>query len=189
MNQVVSLHSVQALQKIPVRDTISLRPLKSSDAQQFLNILDADQSIRKKVTVASHFHTVEDVASQVDKYKADPGLIRYTVLRDNTPIGLISLWRDDGFFGTPSQLNNYGFGYFLDPKERGKGIVTSALKSVMETVQKHLYVEQFVAFCEDYNAESISVLSKLGFERTEETFSEPEHGWVERKYIKHIDSI
>jgi RimJ/RimL family protein N-acetyltransferase len=94
------------------------------------------------------------------------------------------LWRDEGYFGTPPQVNDYGFGYFLDPKERGNGFVTRAIQKLMDTVVKNLRVNQFVAFCEDSNTESISVLLKLGFKPTNKTFPEPINGWIERKYEK-----
>jgi len=179
-----NLHAIAALQEIHVRNDVKLRPLRSTDAERLLEILAADNSIRDKVTVASLFHTPEDVTTEVKRYHEDFGLIRYTLLKKNNPIGLVSLWRDEGYFGTPPQPDDYGFGYLLDPKERGKGLVTSAVQSLMDTTAKSLHVNQFVAFCDDKNTESIAVLTKLGFKPTNETFPEPLHGWIERKYVK-----
>lgn len=111
-------------------------------------------------------------------------MIRYVLLKKDNPIGLISLWRDDGFFGTPPYPDDYGFGYFLDPKERGKGLVTRSVQSLMDAAINNLKVNQFIAFCEDNNKESISVLTRLGFMPTDKLFTEPTTGWIERKYIK-----
>lgn len=55
MKQVVNLHEILEFREITVKDDITLRPLAISDAGSILKILDADTSIRKKVTVASRF--------------------------------------------------------------------------------------------------------------------------------------
>lgn len=184
MDEPNNLHTIPALQEIHIRDDIKLRPLQNSDAGSLLELLKADTSIRDKVTVASRFHTPDDVEAEVKRSNEDSGLIRYTLLKEDNVIGLVSLWRDEGYFGTPPQPDDYGFGYFLDPKERGKGLVTNSVQNLMYTVAKSLHVNQFVAFCEDNNTESIAVLTKLGFKPTEEVFPEPTHGWTERKYVK-----
>lgn len=179
----LSLHTVSNLKDIYVDEGVKIRPLDQSDTARILEILASDRSIRDKVTVASRLHTPEDVKTEIEHYNKDPNLIRYTLLKENNPIGLVSLWRDD-FSGTLPQLNDYGFGYFLDPDERGKGFITRAVQTLMDTVAKNLHVNQFVAFCEDSNSKSIAVLTKLGFERTDILFREPNNGWIERKYIK-----
>lgn len=185
MNSTISLHTIPALQEINVRDKVKLRPLIQSDAEQLLQILAKDHNIREKVTVASRLHSAEDVAEEIKRYRSDTGLIRYTLLLDENPVGLVSLWRDDGFWGKKN-LDDYGFGFFLDPKERGKGLVTSAVKKLLEIVPQNIHVNQFVAFCEDENKQSLVVLKKLGFESTDQTLREPNNGWIERKYIKRV---
>lgn len=185
MKKSISLHTVSALKEVTISDVIKLQPLDQSHAVDLLGILAADSSIRDNVTVASRMHTKEDVSAEIENYLKDTGLIRYTLLRNDKPIGLISLWRDDGFWGKKN-LDDYGFGYFLDPNERGKGLITRAIQNLMEIVMKNLEVRQFVAFSEDTNKGSIAVLSKLGFKPTEETLTEPNNGWIERKYIKAV---
>ncbi|MBI2074277.1 MAG: GNAT family N-acetyltransferase [Candidatus Levybacteria bacterium] len=184
MGVTINLHTISALKEIFVRGGIKLRPLRSSDAMRLLEILSDDSSIRDKVTVASRLHTPEDVIKEVKNYHKETGLIRYTLLKEDKPIGIVSLWRDEGYFGTAPQPDDYGFGFFLDPKERGKGLVTNALQCIMDTLVKNLHVNNFVVFCEDSNHESIAVLTKLGFGPTDKTFSEPYKGWLERKYVK-----
>lgn len=182
MQQNQNLHSVRALQNIHVDQEILLRPLHNSDSKRILEILNSDPHIRERVAVAAKIFTEEDVAHEVKKYLNDGGMIRYAILRNDVVIGLISLWRDDGFFDNVPKEDDYGFGYFLDPKERGKGLMTTIVKSVMETVEKSIKVRQFIAFCEDENHASIAVLNRLGFKRTDNTFLEPANNWTERKY-------
>ncbi len=181
----MNLHEVLALQNLEVRDGITLRPLDASDATRLLEILDADTSIRDRVSVASKMHSPEDVEAQVETYKADEHLIRYAILEDGSPIGLVSLWRDiDNPFAAPDNPDDYGFGYFLDPAKRGKGIVTDAVKRVMDVAASNLNVNQFIAYCEDDNADSIVVLNKLGFQPTDTVLTEQNSGWSERKYMR-----
>jgi RimJ/RimL family protein N-acetyltransferase len=181
----INVHTIPSLQAVDVYEDILLRPLEQSHASRVLEILDADESIRERVTVASRMHTQEDVAKEIVLYKNDTGLIRYVLLRDSDPVGMISLWRDDGFWGEKN-LDDYGFGYFLDPHERGKGLITKAVQKLMEVVSQNLYVRQFVAFSEDTNTGSVAVLKKLGFQPTSQTLTEPTNGWIERKYIKPV---
>ncbi|MFO0920242.1 MAG: GNAT family N-acetyltransferase [Candidatus Saccharimonadales bacterium] len=179
------LHDISALREIRVRDGITLRPMEVSDASRILEILDADPSIRDRVSVASRMHSPEDVSEQVEVYQADPHTIRYTLLEGERPVGLISFWRDiDNPFDAPDSPNDYGFGYFLDPAERGKELIPDAVQRVMETAQGVLHIENFIAYCEDNNPASVSVLTKLGFVPTDLTYQEQDNGWVERKYIR-----
>lgn len=183
MKKVASLHSIIALQKVKVCKGLKIIPLDQSHAKRILEILDRNNSIRDRVSVASRLHKLEDVKREIKKYRKDTGLIRYTIVKGKTPIGLVSLWRDDGFWGE-AHLNDYGFGFFLDPNERGNGYITRAVQRLIKVVSQNLYVNQFVAFCEDSNHKSIAVLTRLEFKPTKETFIEPAKGWVERKYIK-----
>lgn len=182
------LHEYQELQKVPVREGCYLRPLEISDAEGILTILDTDTSIRKRVTVAARMHTVDDVAREIEAYKTDgTGLIRYAIVYDERCVGLVSLWKDHGHFEQPPEPDGYGFGYFIDPALRGKGLVTDAVGALMQRAKQALPVKRFVAFCEDDNQASKAVLRKLGFMPTNGIFTEPTHGWVERKYVKEQD--
>jgi len=182
------LHEYQELQKVPVREGCYLRPLEISDAESILTILDTDASIRERVTVAARMHTVDDVAREIEAYKTDgAGLIRYAIVYDERCVGLVSLWKDSGYFGQVPDPRGYGFGYFIDPALRGKGLVTDAVSALMQRACEVLDVGRFIAFSEDDNPASGAVLRKLGFTPTDDTFTEPTHGWVERKYVSEQD--
>ncbi len=180
------LHDITALHEITVRAGLVMRPLELSDGEQLLKVLDHDPAIRKRASVAARLHSLGDVEREVAAIAADDGLIRYAVHSDDEVVGLISLWRDDGFFGQQPEVDSYGFGYFLDPNSRGQGIITASLKSIMDTVRDVLPVRSFIAFCEDDNPESFAVLTRLGFERTDEVYGEPNTGWQERKYRRVV---
>lgn len=178
-----NLNNIPALQLIPVRNDIVLRPLEDIDATEILQILKSDPSIRAKVTFASKIHTPEDVANQVRKYKKDSHLIRYAISDAGRVVGLLSFWRDvDMPFDTPDNPNDYGLGYFLDPSRRGEGLVTAAVNSLLKAAVENVPVRQFIAYCTDDNKSSVSVLAGIGFKPTNLTFVEQNNGWVERKY-------
>lgn len=101
---------------------------------------------------------------------------------------MVSLWRDDGFWGN-THLNDYGFGYFLDPKERGNGLITQSVQRLIQIVSSNLRVRQFIAFCEDDNYKSAAVLARLSFQPTDEVLSAPDTDWQERKYILPVSNL
>lgn len=179
----LNLHAVAGLQSIHVRDGLYLRPLEPEDGEQILRILEQDPTIRERVTFAARVFSLDDYLDQLHIIAADPGLIRYAIISDNTIVGLVSLWRDKGFFGQTAEPDGYGFGYFLSPDARGKGIITQSVASIMKVLQSSLRVKKFIAFSEDDNDESKAVLLRLGFEPKDELLKEPTHGWFERKYV------
>lgn len=179
----VNLHEMLALKDVQVHAGITLRPLDVSDATRILEILDADTSIRDRVSVASKMHTSEDVEAQVEAYKTDADLIRYAILENNNPIGLVSFWRDiNDPFDASDNPDDYGFGYFLDSSKRGKGIVTDAVRRLMDIATMNLHVNQFIAYCETDNADSMAVLAKLGFQPADIVLVEQSSGRTGRKY-------
>ena len=180
----INLNEIPKLQKIIVSEEITLRPLEEADSKYILDVLARDNSIRDRVTVASRMHTEQDVKDEIQRYKNDDGLIRYAIINNNRVIGLVSLWRDTGYFGTSPNNDDYGFGYFLDSDYRGKGIISDSLTALITVSRNTLEVRQFVAFCELDNKPSVKVLTKLGFAQTDESFSEPENGWTEYKFVK-----
>jgi len=182
-----SLHDIPELQRVPVRVGIVLRPLDTNDATRILEILDADPNIRDRVSVASKMHTEKDVSEQVAAYRNDEHTFRYAITENDKVIGLVSFWRDiDNPFDAPDNPNDYGFGYFLSPNKRGNGIISEAVQQVMDTAVECLNVENFIAYCEKDNADSISVLTKLGFHLTDIELTEQNYGWIEYKYIKEV---
>jgi|ERR1035437_6687896 RimJ/RimL family protein N-acetyltransferase len=182
----VDLHTIPTLQKIDIRKSVKIRPLDLSDTVHILEIIKADNSIRNRVSVAARLHTPEDVSNEVENYSKDPHLIRYAILENNNTVGLVSFWRDVGNaqIDAPDNLDDYGVGYFLAPNARGKGLVTNTIQCLINIAAKNLYVRQFIAYCDDNNHESIKVLNKLRFIATNETFTELNNGWIERKYVR-----
>lgn len=175
-------------QKIPVRSGVLLRPLEAADAPAIIEALEADPSIRDRVTVAAQLKTEKDVQREAAASRHNPILVRYVIEEEGKVVGLITLWRDNDYFGpghTPNP-NAYGFGYFLHPAARGRGLATDSLSALMDTARDKFHVDSFIAFCEDNNSDSIAILRKLGLGPTPQTFDEPINGWRERMYEKKV---
>lgn len=183
---MINLHQIPELRRIDVDETTYIRPLQNNDAEAVLAILEADPSVRERVTAAARMKDIAGVRKEVIFYTSSPDLLRYVIMYKDKVVGLVSLWSDGGYFDTEPIVDGYGFGYFLSPSERGKGIVSKTIQKLMEVVRKTLRVKVFMAFCEDGNEASIAILRRLGFEPTSETFIEPQHGWIERRYTKKV---
>lgn len=178
-----NLHEISALQKIRVDTTTILRQLEVDDAAAMLAILDEDPSIRESVTAAARMKDEVTFQEEVAFINDSHDLLRYVIIHGGKIVGLLSFWRDGGYFATKPLPNTYGFGYFLAPSARGNGIVTKSLRKMMNVAVKSLEVTNFIAYCEDGNSSSAAVLQRNGFEATNSTYIEPKHGWVERRYI------
>jgi RimJ/RimL family protein N-acetyltransferase len=185
---MVNLHEVPELERIDVDEVTYVRPLQIEDAEAMLGILSADLEIRERVTAAARMKDEKSVQDEVAFYQSSPDLIRYVIVYQDTVVGLISLWEDGGYFNTEPIKDGYGFGYFLHPEMRGKGIVSKTIQQIMVVVQNALKVSCFMAYCEDNNPASIAVLTNLGFRSTNGAFTEPRHGWTERRYIKALNA-
>lgn len=183
---MTTLRGIQELRQVTVRGGVTLRPLQPSDAGKLLDILDADPSIRERVGVASRLHSTRDVQQLLESEKDDTNIIRYVISDHGSVVGMINFWRAGDFFGDKADPNDYGFGYFLAPSARGRGLVTDSLIALMEIAAKHVPVERFIAFCEADNSASGALLQKAGFEKSDVSWEESKHGWITQKYQKAV---
>lgn len=181
-----NLRKIPALEKIDVRAGVVLRPLVITDAALLLGILDTDPVIRERVGVAARLHTVKDVKTLLEEEQNDSAIIRYIVSENEMVVGMVNFWRAGDYFGDRANPNDYGFGYFLAPWARGRGLVTDSLIALMATASENLPVKTFIAFCEADNEASGGVLRKAGFEKTDVAWKDDVHGWLEQKYLRDI---
>lgn len=177
-----NLQKIPALQKIDVQGSVVLRPLETTDAGALLGILDADPTIRERVGVASRLHSTHDIDTLLEEERDDTAIIRYVILESGMVVGLINFWRAGGYFGDKADPDDYGFGYFLAPSARGRGLVTSSLAAIMNVAVEQLAAKRFIAFCEADNLASSAALKKAGFKQTDIAWEDTEHDWVEQKY-------
>jgi RimJ/RimL family protein N-acetyltransferase len=188
MTNQKNLHKISALKRIVVKDDIFLRPLQSDDASEILSILDADPTIRERVSIARRMVDKRAFDKEIAAYLNDGDVIRYGIVDGSGIIGLLSFWRlgDSLVSYIPDSVpdfDTYGFGYFLDPSKRGRGIVPDALQMIINVAKKSIDSCKFIAFCEDDNPSSIRVLEKAGFAKTDTIVHFPDEDWLERLYV------
>jgi len=141
-------------------------------------ILEKDPKIREKfVTWTAGLTSEEAVRKAIKKFQDNPVVFRFAIVEDDRLIGYVGTWSN-----TPDG-KEYDSGYFIDPDERGKGIVSAATKALIETASKNLPVELFAMYIWDGNEPSKAVARKLGFKPTDIIEPEPALGGVpERRW-------
>lgn len=163
---------------IPVRDNIQLRLLTPGDAARVFEILEKDPHIRKKfVTWTAGLTTEEAVGEAIEKFQENPTVFRFAIVDGDRLIGYVGTWSN-----TPDG-KEYDAGYFIDPTERGKGIVSAAMKALIEAASKNLPLELFAMYIWDGNEPSKAIARKLGFTPTDVIEPEPALGGIpERRW-------
>jgi RimJ/RimL family protein N-acetyltransferase len=164
--------------QIPVRDNIKLRLLVPDDSARVFEILEKDPKIREKfVTWTAGLTSEEAVREAIGKFQENPVIFRFAIVDGDRLIGYVGTWSN-----TPDG-KEYDAGYFIDPDERGKGIVTIAMKALIEAASKNLSVELFAMYIWDGNEPSKAVAKKLGFTQTDRIEPEPALGGIpERRW-------
>jgi RimJ/RimL family protein N-acetyltransferase len=86
------------------------------------------------------------------KLRADPGVIRRTIVADREVVGSIGVWGDD----------EREIGYWIDRSVWGRGIATAAVAAMVEEVEER----PLVAHVAVHNEGSMRVLRRNGFVET-----------------------
>ncbi|WP_411345044.1 GNAT family N-acetyltransferase [Paenibacillus sp. WLX1005] len=148
-------------------ESIQVRLVQVDDAAQLLNMETANREFFQQFTGAraETFYTLEgqqDLArKRMERATQDVGYWFVIMQRETEQIvGLIMLSevvRDN--------LQSCWIGYFLDHLYNGKGIMTAAVKMVVEYAFEELQFHRLEAGVMPHNIGSIRVLEKAGFER------------------------
>lgn len=161
---------------ILVRDNIKLRLLVPNDAARVFEILEKDPSIRERfVTWTAGLTSEEAVREAIEKFQENSLVFRFAIVDGDRLIGYVGTWSN-----TPDG-KEYDAGYFIDPDERGKGIVSAAMKVLIEAARKNLPVELFAMYIWDGNEASKAVARKLDFKPTDIIEPEPALGGIQER--------
>lgn len=148
-------------------ESIQVRLVQMDDAAQLLNMETANREFFQQFTGAraETFYTLEGqqglARQRMERAAQDVGYWFVIVQRETEQIvGLIMLSevvRDN--------LQTCWIGYFLDHLHNGKGIMTAAVKMVVDYAFEELQFHRLEAGVMPHNIGSIRVLEKAGFER------------------------
>ena len=141
-----------------ISDKLEARQFVQTDAQMLLE-LALDEAVSRFVPWAKYITTIESASWQIANFsetREDNTFNRYAVVLDGSSVGYIGCWPDDkeGF---------YEFGFAILPKTRGIGIGKAAVMSLMDILKTECEALGIVAYVNDDNEASKTVVTKLGF--------------------------
>lgn len=172
--------------EIPVDDSLALRWLVLEDSTRIWEIFTVDPDIQKRVTWMHELTSETDVADRIHEFQQS-GSLRYGIVKEGRLVGYVGMWQDRGYMTGVTPEDEYGFGYFLDAAERGKGITARATAALMASAEAVFNVKTWAVYCEDDNKPSQAVLKSLGFTAADQTFDEPTMHTIERRWQKVLE--
>lgn len=149
------------LREFVVDDRTVLRPITVEDSEQIFEILEADGDIRDHVGLFGDCDTLEYLKEKLADQIAH-GSLRYAITLDNELVGYIGIHQDPD----EKRLTQYNISDFLSSKVRGQGIMTKALKALLEEAESNLHIDRWSGWVEEGNPASAKVLESLGFTNT-----------------------
>lgn len=164
--------------EVPVDQHVSIRLFVPEDAQRIYDMVTDDPDILTHIGWLDECKTVEDIAERISLVnQADS--YRYGIIEDGKVVGYVGLW--------PSHKSpepyEFDIGYFLDPKARGRGLVTKSVNALIDAAGKNISVDSFALFIREANLESQAVAKRLGFAATDFMFKDPQ-GLQQRRYVR-----
>lgn len=138
---------------------VELAPLHSAHASDLLTLLCDAQAMES--FGIEPFESEAEVRAWIRGERRERGMMSFAVLERSTgrAIGLIRIQLSEG-----ERL----IGYALDARSRGKGLMTEALRMLLEAAFRDTGVRRIFAHVAPANRASLAVLARLGFERQPE---------------------
>jgi RimJ/RimL family protein N-acetyltransferase len=174
-NSLMNKFELTPAPEFQINDMLLARQFDAADADDLL-ALATDAPVSRYVPwakwvtdLAGAEHTIDGFnEARVNNIRA-----RYVLEHLGKFAGYIGCWPDD-------KLGYYEFGFAVLPEYRGKGIGIAAVKSLIELLKIEHGAVGIVAYVDDTNAASQTVVAKLGFTPLEE-FDEGD-----RRYELHL---
>lgn len=135
-------------------ERLVLRKIEAQDHVEFLEILEYRTNGKPLTGVAEMMVIMED------QYKEGVG-ITWGMYFDDELIGTCGYYR--GFANKSGEV-----GFVMREKFRKKGLMNETLRAVIDYGYNGLNLEMITAYTKDINLNALSLLDKLGFQKTEE---------------------
>jgi len=120
---------------------------------------------------------VEDTLEFIHSMLEQKHLVNYVIIYNGNVCGIA------GFYKIEQDPKIGLIGYWLAEKYSGKGIMTLAVKQIVEVGFVKLKLDKIEIRCAEENFKSRSIAKRLGF-RKEFTVQDAE--WLYSKYVNHI---
>ncbi len=142
-------------------DILKLKIVEETDAEKLFWIrsnAQVNQFIKRTVS-----HNVSDVVELIKTINSDSTKLFFTInlLENNELIGSIALKRID------SKTGYAEIGYELLPEYQNRGIMSNALKSILNFCSKELELKAIEAYTNKANLNSRKLLEKFNFQLQE----------------------
>ena len=141
-------------------ERLLLRPIKESDADDIFEIF-SDKEVMKYYDLLP-FSSINDAVNQVGIFReclSEKTMIRWGIelKESNKLIGTC------GFFAFSEESLKAEMGYELNSKYWNKGVMSEALKMIMDFIFKETDINRIEAYVEPMNTSSLKLLESLGF--------------------------
>jgi len=133
----------------------TLRPFNEKDEESAVRILNNNKVREKLGKNLPNPYTAESFKIFLDKVKNDKETTYFAIEKDGGLIGSISIDLEDNATAM--------FGYWLDEKYWGMGIITKAIEEIIKYGTKRFSIKKYYADTIDNNIGSQKVLIKNGF--------------------------
>ncbi|MCY7760570.1 GNAT family N-acetyltransferase [Bacillus spizizenii] len=148
-------------------NTIYVRPLEVKDAEEHLRLQSENQDFFEQFSMirADDYYTIEGQRKRIREYqqrleKDEEYHFGIFAASDDTLIGTVSL-----FQVIRGALQTAFIGYFLDKAHNGKGLMTEAVKLIVDFAFHELKLHRIEAGVMPRNLGSMRVLEKAGFHK------------------------
>lgn len=146
---------------LPVRENIELRTLKTSDAQGFFDITKKNNKhLRQWLGWLDDDKTLADTEKYIEgsnKRFEDKEGLDLAIFQDNEQIGGI------GLFPWDTSNKKISIAYWLVEEHQGKGIMTDAMKVILDYVFNEMKLNRIEITVAIENTRSSALPKKLGF--------------------------
>ena len=137
----------------------TLRPWKHGDEESLVRHANSRRIWRNLRDAFPHPYTLADAKRWIEIANPAPPLLNFAIVVDDEAVGGIGLLLKEDVFRRSVEI-----GYWLGEEYWGRGIVTEAVRAVTDYAFATLDICRVYAGVFEWNAGSIRVLEKAGYE-------------------------
>ncbi|MCU0322525.1 MAG: GNAT family N-acetyltransferase [Chitinophagaceae bacterium] len=139
-------------------NNLQLRIWQKEDAQQLAAIANNKNIWSNVLDSFPSPYTVMDALQWINKESSAQPITKFAIEYQGSVVGGIGMILNEDVY-----RNNIELGYFVGETYWGKGIATTAIKTIVEHIQKNYSVNRVMARVYAHNTASMKALQKAGF--------------------------
>lgn len=139
-------------------NNLQLRIWQKDDAQQLAAIANNKNIWSNVLDSFPSPYTVMDALQWINKESSAQPITKFAIEYQGSVVGGIGMILNEDVY-----RNNIELGYFVGETYWGKGIATTAIKTIVEHIQKNYSANRVMARVYAHNTASMKALQKAGF--------------------------